>query len=423
MEKFLEQLHRSGTDFFSVFVRGLIDREANEKWIDRSGDRDVGSPLLTVDEHCELLSQIAISMWESRVDYLRRDNLEFVAEYFSELNHKGSLQAQQIRERLRGHALLVSSANATNAVEFDHDEFRQFFLGEGIARQIQPLSDRAKAEVLGTFRRGMLPRHTQHAIVRAIKREQKMDRLSVVRFLIGIAAMDGQASYTQQNCSDIIIRMLSELQGESEQIRGLLFGVDALRDRKLSGLSFHDCYFSPTSLEQTDLKNCTFSKCTFALMRLYTSTMILQVEFDNCVVEALILEPRNREVDTAFICQHLEQLGVRFTVVPPVNEDPPAMIEPDDEIRDIEKIVRYFMRSTHISESVMHIKLGAHGHAFIDKTLPCLLRTHVMQVIENRGGRDQRRFRLGVPLQQVNSAINASGGSFTRFLEQFVAAE
>lgn len=421
MEQFLDQLHQSGTDFFSVFVRGLIEREANEKWIDRSGDRDVGSPLLTVEEHCDVLSQVALSMWESRVDYLKRDSLEFVADYFNESNRKSTLQAQQIRERLRGHAILVSSANVANAVEFDHDEFRQFFLGEAIARQIRPLNDRAKAEVLGIFRRGVLPRHTQHAIIRAVKRDAKMDRLQIVRFLLGIAAMDVQASYTQENCSDIIIRMLSGVQGDGLQIHGLSFGANALRGRKLSGISFlRDCYFSQTSLERTDLKNCTFAECTFAQMRIYNTTQVQNVLFDNCTVEALVLEDRIREVwAPAEIRQNLEQLGVQFAAPVPVEEEEPQDTEADSEIRDIEKIVRYFMRSTHISESVMHMKLGENGQSFIDQALPRLIRTHVMQEIDNRGGGPQRRFRLGVPLQQVNSAIAESRGSFARFLQQF----
>lgn len=425
LNEFLEQLHQSGADFFSVFVRGLIEREANEKWIDRSGDRDIGSPLLTVEEHCDLLSHIALTMWESRVDHLKRDSLEFVADYFSESNLKSTLQAQQIRERLRGHALLVSSANAANAVEFDHDEFRQFFLGEGIALQIRPLNDRAKAQVLGTFRREVLPRHTQHALIRAITRDREMDRLQVVRFLLGVAIMDTQASYTQENCSDIIIRLLSGIpRNNSQQIHRLSFGVNALRDRKLIGISFIDCYFSPTSFELTDLEGCTFTNCTFAQMRVYNSTQIKDVLFDNCTIDALVLADKSREYwSPADIRRSLEQVGVRFAITAADETEPIQEFALEDEIRDIEKIVRYFMRSTHISESVMHMKLGARGQSFIDQTLPQLLRAQVMQEIDNRGGGDQRRFRLGIPLKQVNSAIVDSRGSYARFLRQFETGE
>src|SRR5690606_6987458 len=84
LDAFLERIHKSGPDFFAVFVRGIIEREANEKWIDRSGERNVGTPLLSVEEHCELLSALALASWEARVDFLKRDNLEFVTDYFSE---------------------------------------------------------------------------------------------------------------------------------------------------------------------------------------------------------------------------------------------------------------------------------------------------------------------------------------------------
>ncbi|MBU1245185.1 hypothetical protein KKD52_00040 [Myxococcota bacterium] len=420
LDKFLDHLHRSGTDFFSVFVRGLIEREANEKWIDRSGDRDVGSALLTVEEHFDLLSQIAVAMWESRVNFIKRDNLEFVADYFSVSNRKSTLQAQQIRERIRGHALLVSSANASSAYEFDHDEFREFFLGEGIARQILPFSERAKAEVFGSFRRGVLTRHTQHAIIRAVTRDTKVDKLQVVLFLLDVAELDAQTSYTQENCSDIIIRIVSGLQGSGQQFKKLSFGENALRDRKLTGLIFHDCYFSPTSLEQTVLRNCTFSECTFAQVRIFNSTQVHEVLFNNCTVDALVSENKSREIWVpSDIRQHLEKIGVRFHATAPVKEEMLPEPEVDAEIRDIEKIVRYFGRSTHISEGVMHMKLGVRGQSFIDHTLPLLLRTHVMQEIENRGGGDQRRFRFGVPLQQLNSAIAGSLGSFVDFLQQF----
>jgi len=47
---------------------------------------------------------------------------------------------------------------------------------------------------------------------------------------------------------------------------------------------------------------------------------------------------------------------------------------PDQELRDLGRIIRYFMRSTHISESVMLMKLGTRGQSFIDSALPQLLR-------------------------------------------------
>jgi hypothetical protein len=420
LDDFFVQLQKSGADFFSVFVRGLIEREANEKWIDRSGEKDVGSPLLNVEEHCELLSLIALTMWESRIDFLKRDNLEFVADFFSETTRKNTFQSQQIRERIRGHAMLIPSNNASQAVEFDHEEFRLFFLGEGIAYQIRPMNDRAKAEVLGTFRRGVLPRYAQHSLIRALTRDKLLNRLNIVKFLIDIGEMDTQSSYTHENCSDIIIRVLNGTPCSGLEIKNMSFGSDALRDRKLSGITFLNCYFSSTSLELTELRDCSFVSSKFAQLRVSSSTKVNSVIFDDCSVDALVQSEKHREYwEPAEKRRRLEELGIVFAGSIALETSPVLEGEPDAAIRDIEKIVRYFLRSTYISESVMMIKLGERGHSFIDMVLPQLVKLGVLIEIEHRGGTVQSRYRLGVTLEILNKALSASNGSFKTLMEQF----
>lgn len=418
LDALLEKLQKSGADFFSVFVYGLVEREATLKWIDRSGENEVGTPLLTVEEHCALLSEIALGMWEAKVDYLKRDSLEFVADYFSETSRRSAYQAQQIRERIRGHAMLIPSSNTSQAVEFDHDEFRLFFLGEGIARQVRPLNERAKAEVLGVFRRGILPEQAQTALIRALTRDTKIVLIDVVKFFLDIGGLDAQASYTRENCSDIIMRMLNGVQGSALTVLNLVFGVDTLRDKKFSEITFRDCYFSPTSLELTDLADCSFFGCKFAQIRVFDSTKVTNVAFESCEIESLVLPDENRESwNPVEIRRRLEQLGVAFHGDMDPTEGSVSAEEPDPEMRDMEKIVRYFLRSTHISESVMFMKLGARGQGFIDQTLPQLLKHKVMEEIGNRGAGDQRRFRLNMSLQALTAAIATAHGSFKHFLK------
>lgn len=420
LDKLLERLQKSGADFFSVFVRGLVEREANEKWIDRSGEREVGSPLLTVDEHCNLLSIIAISMWENKIDYLKRDGLEFSAEYFCEIAGKDAYQLQQIRERIRGHAMLVPSTHADQAVEFDHDEFRLFFLGEGLSQLVQPLNERAKADVLGIFRRGVLPKQAQHAFIRAISRNESLDQLAVAKFLLDVADMDVRASYTQENSSDIVIRILSGVASDGLNIKDMTFGPDALRDRKLSQLIFTDCYFSATSLELTELNECLFVRCNFAQLRVHDTTNTNGVTFDKCSVEALQLVDRDWESwNPEDILYQLKILGMAGVDNSESGSESRETKAQDLEIRDMEKIVRYFMRSTHISESVIRMKLGARSQEFINQAIPQLSRTGVIEEIENRGGGDQRRFRLCSSLEEINKAIASANGTFTSFLEYF----
>ncbi len=418
LDSLLEQLEQSGPDFFSVFVFSLIEREASVKWMDRSGENEVGSPLLSVAEHCGLLSEIALGMWESKVDFMKRDSLEFIADYFSETNKKSAHQARQIQDRIRGHAMLIQSPNNSQAVEFDHDEFRLYFLGEAIARQIHPLSERAKAECLGTFRRGILPEQARSALIRALFRDLKVDLTKVIAFILEIGTLDAQASFTRENCGEIVIRLLNGANNGPLTVSQMVFGSDSLRDRKFSDLRFENCIFSPTSVELTDLSNCTFVNCNFTQIRLFASTKLSNLNMEDCVIESMVLPNEVRETwDPLEIRTQLRSVGVKFANDNTVQTQELLVVDTTLEIRDFEKVVRYLLRSTHISESIILIKLGTRGQSFIDQTLPNLLRNKIMSEIENRGAGDQRRFRLCMPLQKVNLALAHAGGSFDRFVE------
>lgn len=420
LDGFLNQLQKSGEDFFSVFVRGLIEREANNKWLDRDLKDGVGTPIFTVDEHCDLLSQVALSMWEAKVDFLKRDTLEFAADYFCETAGKSTSQATQVRERIRGHAMLIPSTNSANALQFDHEEFQHYFLGEGIARQIRPMTARAQTEVLGTFRRGPIPHDAMWALFRAITRNGTLDRVNAIRFILDVAGMDAQASYTQENVGQLIPLLLNGIDGRAVTIHDFSFGHDLLPDKKIAGVNFEKCYFSEIKLEFAELVNLTFSDCHFAQFRLADSTRMDGVVFQRCVVDGLFLTTRKREIwHPAEIRQQLEEFGVTFRDEDQSLPEPAAFREPEPECADVQKLVRYFMRSTQVSESVIRLKLGGRGQAFLDETLPLLLRHGVFIEIQNVGAGDQRRFRLNVSLESINNAIVAGNGNFAGFLAEF----
>lgn len=418
MDDFLGQLEVSGADFFSVFVKGLIQREATIKWVDRSGDKNIGTPLLRVDEHCELLTYVALGMWESRVDYLKRDYLEFVTEDFCESTLKSAIQSQQIRERIRGHAMLIASSNAAGAVEFDHDEFRWYFLGEGIANKVGDLGNRAKAEVLGILRKGLLPDQAQQALIRALTRNNSLNRLELIRFFLEVSGVESHSSYAQINGSSLVICLLNGIDASSINISNLAFNADALRDKKLSGATFNGCYFAETSMESAELIDCTFSHCRFSQIRAFDSSIFSDSVFDDCTVDALELKDKNIETwDPYEIQVSLQKLGIKLPELEQQSFTFDKAEEAESKIQDLRKLVRYFMRSTHISESVILIKLSLHGHEFISEAIPQLLKHEVFIEVEHRGGKSQRRFMLGVSLHRLNEALAACSGSFSKLLE------
>lgn len=416
VDEILQKLSDSGADYFTYFVRGIVAREANEKWIDRSGDGNVGRPLLTIDEHMELLSIVSMTMWESKVDYLKQDTLDFAADYFSELNAKSSYEAQQIRKRIGGHALLVPSVNMSGAVAFDHDEFRMFFLGEGIAKLSDPGSTSSVTDLSNILRRGVLTKQTYDSINKAVIRRNDSCRESLISLFVKLSGVDGRASYIHENCSVIIMGLLNGVEDLSQTVKSINFGLDSLKDRVISGVYFEGCHFSSTSLECAHIKDCSFSECHFSELKLKSASCLEDVVFHDCKVDALQVESESWE---SWDPQEIKDKLIGMGIVEGVDENKivdGSELSYDQSLRDLEKVIRYFMRSTHISESVIRIKLGSSGQRFIDEVMPRLVSLSIFQEIENRGGNVQKRFKLSGSLEKINQAIRSSKGSFEKFI-------
>ena len=77
------------------------------------------------------------------------------------------------------------------------------------------------------------------------------------------------------------------------------------------------------------------------------------------------------------------------------------------------------MRSTHISEGVILMKLGNHGQRFVDEVLSELIDRGIMAEIEHHGGGNQRRFKLSKTLDAIDKAKTQARGSYSKFLKSF----
>ena len=216
------------------------------------------------------------------------------------------------------------------------------------------------------------------------------------------------------------MRLLSGIGAGGVWVHALSFGHDALRDKKLSQVTFENCYFSNSSLDLTEVVNCTFIDCKFMQLRISDSTRLHEVVFQECTVDALALISRNRDIWTpGEIRQILEQAGVTYKQPDLPADAPLPAREPDVEIIDLEKLIHYFLKSTTLSDNMIRRKLSARGQVFIDDILPKLLRHNVMVEVDNRGGGGQRRFRIGATLQAINEAVVAANGDFNAFLARF----
>jgi hypothetical protein len=407
-------LNRLGTDpdnYFYQFVDTIVHREATKKWIDRVGE--AAEPLLTVAEHHQLLTMVAREMWMSATSALRPDYLDLISELFCADAQKAPVVARQVKERLHHHSLLASSGKTGRQISFDHEDFQRFYLGQALAHELMQLSESSLAAFLRVM---ALPELTAESAVNRV-RQAGTSFKPIVDRLVKVAESAAESSYTKENVAVLLVRLLEFTEAEGQVIRDLLFPADALRGRTLRGVEFHSCHFQPTSLGGACLQQVIFRSCHFARIEISASSEFTDVVFDDCDVSIL---HRADHDDTVFEPLRIRQILTAAGVVTPPSEEQhvlPLREEPTDRHAELaQHALRVFMRSTHVNEHVFRSKMGSRAGEFFDDVLPILLSNQILVEVDYKGSGRQRRFKLQVPMKNIDEAIRRTR-SLAGFLE------
>ncbi|HSI51036.1 MAG TPA: hypothetical protein VLA61_22460 [Ideonella sp.] len=421
VEQLANELGTAPQDYFFKFVETLVDREARLKWLDKTGD--AAQPLLTVAEHHQLLAAIAREMWQSSANALRLDVIDVIVEMFAEPMRRGPTFVRQIRERIRNHSLLSTNPARGGLLEFDHDEFRRFYLGEslGIA-----LADRNQADLLSIVSADRLPSDTCDQALSHLLRvgERQSDCITVV---VDVARSSSPLSFARENCGALLVRLLS---GESEsrgheEVDSVVLPLNALLGRRLSDVTFSKCRFEPTEIAGAQFNSVSFHACDFERLDVADTDTLVGTTFVDCRVNALKRgsgEAERNLYGPHEVVAEMRKVGAAI----PLAKDSPAdstLPEADSRIDAVEKFLRVFLRATQVNEDTIRAKFGKQGPWFLDDIVPVLVRAKIVENVEYRGRGVQARFKLAVPMYAIQDALAASEGSFDTFLAAFHARE
>lgn len=406
----LERLGREPHEYFYQFVDAIIEREVNEKWIDRSGQ--LAKPLISTKDHHVLLSMIAQELWLANSDALSGDALDIVADMFSEIQRMTPTQARQIKERIKQHALLTSASANMASFAFDHEEFKNFFLGQAIGRCLLEGSD---LDLRSVLRAGALPPHVFDSAVQSL-RSANASIAKTIDSLQKLGQGDISSSFTRENCGGLIIRLLHGAKLGPLEIDGVTFPPEALVNQELDGISFVECYFQSTGTLSAGIRSCRFEKCRFDRLELSSESEITDVVISDC--EVLSLVPANsdhRIFDPKAISMMLQGSGFNVPEAEPHLASTPVQV--DEGLEIFEKVLRFFLRSTQLHESTLRTRLGSRASYFFNQLLPILIRAGVIQDVQNDGRANHGIFRLAVEMRDVDEVLRESGGNFETFIE------
>ncbi len=400
-------------DYFFTFVDAIVKREASEKWLSRiSGD--VMEPLLEVGEHHQLLSQIALEMWQSSTTSLRYDVLDVIVDLFCETQRKGAVATRQVKERIKQHSLLTTDTSRGQGLGFDHEDFQNFYLGEGLGIL---LIKGTRTELHAFLSVNIVPLATIEQAVQFLNRHHT-NALDAINKVISINFSETGYSFCKENCGSLAIRLAEYIQVESNPTRldNMFFPASILAGRTLRNIEFCECHFQPTLINNSSFDTVKFIKCEFERLEIDSRDKSLGCGFIDCKVDSLVIQPDEEYVyDPSLIETLLKNIGA---TIGKIEMDVSSIKEADERTKIVERVLRSFLRHSHIDDEGIRTRLGkAYTSLFYDEILGTLLSEGILEEAPWRGQGVQKRYKLMKPMSELGAALEKSQGKFDDFIE------
>ena len=268
-------------DLFRPFIDSILEREIKYKWVDNSSG--IAMSLLTTEEHHDLLGLLAEEMFLSKRTALPISTCQDYSDIFCDARRKSPMLARQVRERITSHALLSVDATKTQ-VTFDHDHFREFFLGEMIAKY---LIGGSAPDIRKLLRVGPLAPFTFDTAISSCLTDG-VDGTVLINRIHGVALTEGPSSFVRENCSALITRALNRFDSyEGAKITELVFPSGSL-ERRLRGVTFEACFFQSTGLSQ-EMERVDFVSCEFEGIEIDIDASFVNLHMKECRIRAVSL--------------------------------------------------------------------------------------------------------------------------------------
>ena len=398
--EFLERVRGSQHEFVFEFMRAIIQRENNSKWTDRD---NYLRPITSVDEHFEMLEAIALEMWLSGSQLIKRDLLDMAVEMALQTKGKEPRIIRSAVERIKQHALIKTANGNPNIYQFDHEDFYSIFLGRGIARILCGNEPGQTAAILSSSN---ISESVAAYIAGEVYRLEKID--AACKSIHMVCKSTLPTSFARENGGTVIQHLMAY-----EQCPDTIDGMNFAR-LSFSGIS----------------RNFKFKKCRITQLDI-DSTRSSAVEFDECSIEAIFLGPGAGIAGWKFLkCDIYKIIDDDLELFDPqaisahlvhrnalIENDSKftsgvagsvVQSEGDGKLKTLSRSMRIFFRASEVNEKVFRQRLGANSTEFFDDIIPDLRRIDVLKEVTYTGNGNQLRYKIIKTPSKVLDAIQAA---------------
>lgn len=259
-------------------IESFVKREV-KKW--HNYDKETGTPYLTLDQHIELLSNIALEMWNDQRNTM---SIEMIQIIVSILLEKWSIEVNRkpkITEMVKAHALLVNVEGKSSLRKFDHDEFRYYFLARALCDLMKKcIEEKSSQSFRNVFSKAQMP---DSVALFVTSRLNDTKRLIAAKLLQQLGAEEWKATYLQQNIGTFLPFLLDGIipQETLEVGPKYVFSSMALSNKEIDNIIFNQCSFINVTLSDTTIRRSRFDHCSFTNLRI----IVDENHFEDVLIE------------------------------------------------------------------------------------------------------------------------------------------
>ncbi len=397
-------------DGVAIIVESFMNREVN-KWKDRNGtDQETGKPYLTFDQHIQLLSSIAKEMWESKRDYITKEEIEF---YTVMLVDDWGLSEDIKRKVVRfssSHAFLIPKDDNMNYRRFDHEEFKYYFLARAIADMIERC---VKNKEFNSLRKFLYIDQLPDSVATYCFNYVNNKKETVENILDAFTEMvnsEWKPTYLQINIGTLVPFLLHNLNNSPLKIKAKIsYSSLVFESKSIKNVTFENGEFVNISIRNTFFENVEFVNCNFNEIKFeeLSNNTLSNVRLNNSEVKSIIILSEGQVKEMAYAPNRIQYLLKKIGILS--NDDKVDEIKNDGSSTAFKKLLlkfifKYNQQMIQYEKNIKEDKyIGNDFTLIFDEIIPLLEKYNVIEKVETKASRQNKSnaWRLLVDIEEL----------------------
>jgi hypothetical protein len=388
--------HNETNDGVCLIVESFTKREV-DKWKDRNAtDQETGKPYLTFDQHIELLSIMAKEMWESKKDYLTKDEIELFTVLLVEDWGLSEDIKQKIVRLATSHAFLIPRDDRMNSRKFDHDEFRYYFLSRALAKIIDKCVEKRDFNELKRFLYiEQLPDSVAtYCFNYVTNKEQNAEQ--IIHSFIEIVNKEWKPTYLQTNIGTLIPFLLNGLNNSNITINAKInYSSLIFESKSIKNIKFENSLFTNVSIRNSTFENVEFVNCEFSEIKFEqkSTNTINNVLFNNCSVNSLVILDEGQVVEIAYAPLRIQYLLTKKGISTIDTSEVQTKTKDTSVFKKslLRFIYKYNKQMIQYEKSIREDGyLNADADTIIEKVVPLLEKHRIIEKIDTNASKQMR---------------------------------